>query len=90
MGDALKKANLPPEIVKLLQENGVHMPISSAEGRLPQEMLGIIRKHTSKNSLPMSLEEAKEHRLKLMDERSVHQMRSEDLWHGHSYNFCEH
>ena len=85
-----KTTNLPPEVVRLLQERGAQMPISSIESKLPEEMLAMIQEHVPKESLPMSLEEAKEYRLKLMEERGIHQTRAEDSWRGHTYGFCEH
>lgn len=87
---ALGRTNLPPELVRLLQEKGAQVPDSSIEGKLPEEIMEIIQAYVSKDTLPMSLEEAKEHRLKLMEERGVHQTRSEDSWQSHSYGFCEH
>lgn len=57
---------------------------------LPEELLAIVRDRLPSDALPMSLEEAKEHLLKLMKERGVHDKRSEDAWQRHSYGFCEH
>lgn len=84
------EANLPLEIVRLLQEKGAQIPIYSVESKLPEEMIEMIRLHFPKENLPMSLEEAEQHRLKLVEERGVHQTRSEDSWERHSYSFCEH
>jgi hypothetical protein len=44
----------------------------------------------SKEELPMSLEEAKQHRLDLMKERGAHLEKSKEAWQQHSYSFCEH
>ncbi|KAM0261009.1 hypothetical protein ACHAQJ_002444 [Trichoderma viride] len=38
----------------------------------------------------MTVEEAKEHRLKLMDERSRHEVKAEHLRESSTYSFCEH
>jgi hypothetical protein len=43
-----------------------------------------------KQHLPMSVEEAREHREKLMQERSAYVKTSENDWYGENYNFCEH
>ena len=85
-----KTTNLTPEIVRLLQENDAQIPVSSVEGKLPEEVLAMIQEHVPKEALPMSLEEAKEYRLKLMEERGIHQERAEDSWQRHTYGFCEH
>jgi hypothetical protein len=81
---------LPPEIVRLLQERSAQIPISSVEDKLPEEIMAMIQEHFSKEGLPTSLEEAKKHRLKLMEERRIHQTRAEDSWGGYTYRFCEH
>lgn len=62
------------------------------EGKLPPELLEIVRKHLNVGgtSLPMTKEEAKEHRARLMQERSRFVKKAEDGWQQHSYNFCEH
>lgn len=82
--------DLPPEVVSLLQEHGAKLPESSRDGKLPEELIAMIREMVPSGALPMSLDEAKEHRLKLMKERSNHVVQSEDAWQQQSYNFCEH
>ncbi len=82
--------DLPPEIVNLLQEHGAQLPSSTCEGKLPEELMAMVREKIPIDALPMSLEEAKEHRLNLMKERSNHVAVSESAWQRHSYNFCEH
>lgn len=84
------KTELPSEIADLLQENGANLPPSAGEVKLPEEFMEMIRAGLSKNALPMSLEEAKEHRVKLMEERNAHMEKSEDAWQARSYSFCEH
>ncbi|KAH6625493.1 hypothetical protein C7974DRAFT_202254 [Boeremia exigua] len=81
---------LPLEIVKLLQEKGAQVPPSNGAGSLPEELLAMVREHVSSDDLPMSLEEAKEHRLNLMKERSAHAEDAEESWQQHTYSFCEH
>lgn len=91
-GAAISK--LPAELVSLLREKGLvgnEGPVHSG-GRLPNELMDIVRKHFEANAdaLPMTLEEAKEHRKKLMEERSGFVRDSNSSWHEHYYNFCEH
>jgi hypothetical protein len=40
--------------------------------------------------LLMNEAEAREHREKLMAERSAFHLEADDQWHVHSYSFCEH
>ncbi|KAF2649455.1 hypothetical protein K491DRAFT_698080 [Lophiostoma macrostomum CBS 122681] len=86
-------SKLPPEIVALLQEKGSDPSLSSTvEGKLPPELMAMIQKHFNAdgNMLPMTAEEAKEHRVKLMQERSAFVKTAEGGWQDHSYSFCEH
>ena len=62
---------------------------SAGVTKLPEEPTELVRAGLPSDVLPMSLEEAKEHRLKLMAERSAHVKQSEAAWHAHSYSFCE-
>ncbi|ROW11546.1 hypothetical protein VMCG_01299 [Cytospora schulzeri] len=57
-----------PEIMKLLRERGVALSDKDEKASLPAELLSIVRKELDWSML--SPEEAKEHRLKLMEERS--------------------
>lgn len=89
--DALKK--LPAELVALLMENGFASDISpSSCPELPPELMNMVREHfgASLNSLPMTAEEAKKHRDKLMEERGAFHQTAENGWQQHSYSFCEH
>ncbi|KAM0547482.1 hypothetical protein ACHAPJ_010355 [Fusarium lateritium] len=54
---------------------------------LPAELMDMVR---GEASLPMSLAEAKEHRLKLMEERTKFQREAEHKWSSVDYSFCEH
>ncbi|KAJ4015533.1 hypothetical protein NW752_006993 [Fusarium irregulare] len=56
---------------------------------LPQELMDMVRSEAT-SSLPMSLAEAKEHRLKLMEERTKFQSKAEQNWSSVEYSFCEH
>ena len=86
-------ARLPAELVTLLQQKGQNASLSSTvEVKLPPELMDMVQEHFNAdgNMLPMTAEEAKEHRLKLMQERSGFVKRAEEGWQQHSYNFCEH
>lgn len=79
---------LPADVVRLLREKGVVLSDKEVKTALPAEPLDIVRKYLD---LPMlSLEEAKEHRLKLMAERSSHHTNVNGAWTSAAYNFCEH
>ncbi|KAF2628312.1 hypothetical protein BU25DRAFT_420802 [Macroventuria anomochaeta] len=82
--------DLRPEIVSLLRENGAQLPPPASESKMPEELIAMVHERLSSDALPMSLEEAKGHRLKLMQERSAHVAKSERAWQQHSYSFCEH
>lgn len=88
---AMKK--LPTELMALLKEKGFDGDISAAEeGKLPPELMEMVREHFNAGAdvLPMATNEAKEHRLKLMQERSAFVETAESGWQQHSYSFCEH
>lgn len=88
-------AKIPPEILVLIKDQ---LPTPAAEvpirqpGSLPPEMMEMVRNYfdVDSNTLPMSLEEAREHRLELMKERGAFVETTKKSWHAHSYNFCEH
>jgi hypothetical protein len=87
---------IPNAIANLLSEATSGHSITALEAAvksgtpLPKELMDMVKKEAAKIVGPMSLEEAKEHRLKLMDERSRFQGAIEDEWSDHQYNFCEH
>ncbi|WZH49633.1 hypothetical protein QYS62_010836 [Fusarium acuminatum] len=87
---------IPNAIANLLSEatSGQSIPALEAAVNsgtpLPKELMDMVKKEAAKIAGLMSLEEAKEHRLKLMDERSRFQGAVEDEWRQHEYNFCEH
>lgn len=87
---------LPAELVDLLQEKGAVSVANSGEiatdAKLPAELMEMVRGHFKENgeAMPMTLEEAKEHREKLMKERSSFQEDAEQEWQQQTYNFCEH
>lgn len=80
---------LPAEMVQLLREKGVELPNGDEKGAiLPNEVLELVRKEFNLGLL--STQEAKEHRLALMAERTSHQVDAEKQWLDASYSFCEH
>lgn len=91
--------NMPPEILQLLLEKqGLAEKLASAVtdastkgNRLPNELVDMIRKTYG---VPMeglmSLEEAKEHRLRMMEERTAHEGWTNESSDIETYNFCEH
>ena len=90
LGEALSK--LPPELINLFAEKGFASVSAAREAQLPEELMDFVRKYfdDGKHSLPMSSEEASEHRKKLMRERSAFVQTSGKEWQRPSYNFCEH
>lgn len=80
---------LPAEMVQLLREKGVELPSGDEKGAIvPNEVLELVRKEFNLGLL--STQEAKEHRLALMAERTSHQVDAEKQWLDASYSFCEH
>lgn len=57
---------------------------------LPRELWDMISNDQTPLPGLMSLDEAKEHRLRLMDERSRFHKDSDQLWKRWTYRFCEH
>ncbi|KAH7140604.1 hypothetical protein EDB81DRAFT_655028 [Dactylonectria macrodidyma] len=86
-------AKVPQAIAQLILEKAPgHTGLETAGKRgqgLPPELMDIVRGEFG-DALPMSLDEAKEHRLKLMDARTTFQKEARDLWEEVDYNFCEH
>ncbi|KAI5459022.1 hypothetical protein BGZ63DRAFT_270168 [Mariannaea sp. PMI_226] len=58
--------------------------------KLPAELQAMVRNEFGGDATPMSLEEAREHRLKLMDVRSTFQDGARGSWQQVQYSFCEH
>jgi hypothetical protein len=87
-------AKLPVELVVLLKEKGLETDPSmvTPEAKLPQELMEMTREYfmADGDMSSMSLEEAKEYRLKLMSERSAFVKVAEDGYQQHTYGFCEH
>ncbi|KAI1335695.1 hypothetical protein F5Y15DRAFT_408961 [Xylariaceae sp. FL0016] len=87
---------LPAEILMLMKDSGVDVAAAAVAGKdggkLPQELMDMVRGyfHAESGALPMSLAEAKQHRLELMEERSAFMQKSGPDWEEASYGFCEH
>ncbi|KAH7068434.1 hypothetical protein BKA63DRAFT_536755 [Paraphoma chrysanthemicola] len=90
-------AKLPAELVELIQERGLQMPsndnsVGDSRMKLPEELMDLVRGflETDEEALPMSVQEAREHRVKLMTERSAFIKKAGNEWQRASYSFCEH
>ncbi|KAF5873308.1 uncharacterized protein Bfra_008589 [Botrytis fragariae] len=85
-------SKLPAELVMLLNENGLNLDTSAKDMKFSPELMEMVREHfnTGGDPLLMGVEEAKEHRLKLMGERGAFVRTVGQEWHDLSYNFCEH
>lgn len=98
-GQDVNTGNMPPEIVQLLREKqglAERMATAGAKsttqgGKLPNELLDMVRQDggIGLNGL-MSLDEAKEHRLTLMQERSRWESSTNSEGCYQTYSFCEH
>jgi hypothetical protein len=90
--EALSK--MPAELVALMKEKGLDADVSTAtfEPKFPHELMEMTREYfnADRTTLPMGLEEAKEHRLRLMAERSAFVKTAENGYQQHTYSFCEH
>jgi hypothetical protein len=60
--------------------------------RLPRELVDMVSGYVNADggTITMSVEEARDHREKLMEERSAFQSDTESEWLWHTYSFCEH
>ncbi|KAH6891529.1 hypothetical protein B0T10DRAFT_485424 [Thelonectria olida] len=93
--DESNAEKVPPAIAELLLSKVRNHPGLEAAvkgGRpLPAEILAMVQEEFANgNEMPMSWEEAKEHRLKLMDVRTAVQDGVAEGWEGVTYSFCEH
>ncbi|KAL5381627.1 hypothetical protein DPSP01_007075 [Paraphaeosphaeria sporulosa] len=72
--------------------NSLAVAEDGKDGKLPVELMDIVWDDftSSKDKGLLSEQEAKEHRLKLMEMRTAFVDESEGNWHNHTYNFCEH
>lgn len=85
-------SKVPPEAVALMKDEGLDLTETAVDAcKLPAELMDMVRSYSKDEALlPMGLEEAKEHRLKLMEERTAFVSETESAWHQHMYSFCEH
>ncbi|KAI6351414.1 hypothetical protein MCOR25_009950 [Pyricularia grisea] len=91
LGSPEMVAKLPSDVLKVLKRH------SSGNGKgnggfsqLPPEIVAMIMEHLKLEALPMGEEEAKEHRLKVMEIRSAFEKNVDSAWHHRTYSFCEH
>lgn len=83
----------PYEVISLIADTVKDVdPGKGVAAKLPPELMEMVREYWTKdrNQLLMSSEEAKEHRLELMEERSHFVKKSEEDCTAERYNFCEH
>ncbi|KAK6607426.1 hypothetical protein H4I96_03661 [Botrytis cinerea] len=85
-------SKLPAELVMLLKESGLNTDTSTKDMKFSPELMEMVREYFNDNDNPllMGIEEAKEHKLKLMEERGAFVTTTGEAWHNTGYNFCEH
>jgi hypothetical protein len=90
------RGEMPPELFQLLLEQGAAKTVKPTEelmktmgNRLPPEVMDMVRAQRVVPEGLMTVEEARRHRLVLMEERSGSLKKNEAEW-TNSYNFCEH
>ncbi|KAF2811084.1 uncharacterized protein BDZ99DRAFT_462360 [Mytilinidion resinicola] len=85
-------AKLPAELLTLLKEKGLQDIASTDGGQLPAELMEMVREYfnADQDAFLMGVEEAREHREKLMQVRGAFLQVAEKGWQQHSYSFCEH
>ncbi|KAH6839436.1 hypothetical protein B0I37DRAFT_400043 [Chaetomium sp. MPI-CAGE-AT-0009] len=96
-GSEVKTAGeMPPEMFQLLLEQGADKVIKPSEellqsmrNRLPAEVMNMVRQEVVSPGL-MTAEQARRHRLALMEERSAFVLANETNAWGNVYSFCEH
>ncbi|KAK4173741.1 hypothetical protein QBC36DRAFT_303405 [Triangularia setosa] len=95
--DQVAKGDMPSEVFQLLLEQGLADKVSPSKevldkmsNRFPTEIMDMVRKERVIPEGLMKSEEAKEHRLKLMEERSRFHEDAESAWNRGLYTFCEH
>jgi hypothetical protein len=87
-------AKLPAELVALLRAESLtaeNAAILAEKSTLPKELLDMVRQYleAERQHVPMSVEEARQHQEKLMEERTAYVSQSEEEWINQTYNFCE-
>ncbi|KAK7741270.1 hypothetical protein SLS63_000823 [Diaporthe eres] len=81
-------SHLPPHIVQILREKGIALPDNGSRAKLPPELLAMVDEEFDLSTL--SLEQAKEHRLKLMEERTALRGEALETWNQTTYDLGEH
>ncbi|KAK3301692.1 uncharacterized protein B0T15DRAFT_321335 [Chaetomium strumarium] len=90
---------MPPELFQLLLEKGADRVVKpteelvskvSSSNRLPVELMQMIRRENVVPDGLMTADEARAHRLALMEERSAFSRNAEHEWTTTAYSFCEH
>lgn len=84
---------LPAEVVALLRKKDMSVDNDMPENpKLTAELLQMVRGYMENagQEMLMDADEAKEHREKLMQERSAFVKTAENGWRENSYSFCEH
>ncbi|KAK4239579.1 hypothetical protein C8A03DRAFT_14026 [Achaetomium macrosporum] len=89
---------MPPELFQLLLEKGADKVVKPTEAllskmstsRLPAELMQMIRRERVVPDGLMTADEAREHRLALMEERSAFVQKNRREWSNAGYSFCEH
>ncbi|KAK4119639.1 hypothetical protein N657DRAFT_626454 [Parathielavia appendiculata] len=95
-GSRAAKGEMPPELFQLLLEEGASKTVKpteallrTLENRLPPEVMEMVRRHRAVPDGLMTVEEARRHRLALMEERTAFVGKVEEEW-TRTYSFCEH
>ncbi|KAK3901763.1 hypothetical protein C8A05DRAFT_16086 [Staphylotrichum tortipilum] len=90
------KGDLPSEVFQLVLEQGMGKAVrptaallKTMDNRLPPEVMEMVRRERVLPEALMTAEEAREHRIKLMEERSAFVKKNDLEWKS-SYSFCEH
>ena len=84
-------ARLPAEVMALIKDKDLDAYLSAAENAaLPPELMELVRENFDADTLPIGIEEAKDHRTALMKERGAFSKTAYEGWRTHSYSFCEH
>lgn len=81
-------SHLPQHIVQILREKGIALPDNGSRAKLPPELLAMVGEEFDLSTL--SLEQAKEHRLKLMEERTALRGEALETWNQTTYDLGEH
>ncbi|KAK3296371.1 uncharacterized protein B0H64DRAFT_424789 [Chaetomium fimeti] len=94
--EAKTAGEMPPEVFQLLLEKGADKAVKPSEellqsmrNRLPAEVMEMVRREAVPGGL-MTAEQARQHRLALMEERSAFVRTSEKKAWKNRYSFCEH